>query len=169
MVRCTPPHRNTLGPTNWRGRSSPASSAASASISSFQDQLGGNVDTVHNVRSGVWATTAERQNFEQRGAYDSDAYHRHENYKATGQRDKSSQAAGTLHDPYRDKVMGANEQRNLDHVISAKEVRRPARVLAGLSGSSWQTRAATCRRPTRASTSPRSSHRSRTIWTDCQG
>jgi hypothetical protein len=167
MVRCTPPHRNTLGPTNWRdGRHQPRQQLRPR-FPPFQDQLGGNVDTVHNVRSGVWATTAERQNFEQRGAYDSDAYHRHENYKATGQRDKSSQAAGTLHDPYRDKVMGANEQRNLDHVISAKTTtpRACSRAFPGRAGKPEQQPAD----DPRESTSPRSSHRSRTIWTDCQG
>lgn len=101
----------------------------------FKDKQGGEVDTVHNVRNGVWASDAERQNFEQRGEYNSTPYHTHANYIATGQKDKASQAAGTLNDPYRNKVMAAHEQRNLDHVISAKEIHDDAgRVLAGLSG-----------------------------------
>ncbi|MGP0148889.1 hypothetical protein [Pseudomonas oryzihabitans] len=101
----------------------------------FKDKQGGEVDTIHNVRNGVWATDAEKQRFEQRGEYDSTPYHRHANYVATGQKDKASQAAGTLKDPYRSKVMAAHEQRNLDHVISAKEIHDDAgRVLAGLSG-----------------------------------
>ncbi|CAO3302800.1 MULTISPECIES: hypothetical protein [unclassified Pseudomonas] len=101
----------------------------------FKDKQGGEVDTIHNVRNGVWATDAEKQRFEQRGEYDSTPYHQHANYIATGQKDKASQAAGTLKDPYRNKVMAAHEQRNLDHVISAKEVHDDAgRVLAGLSG-----------------------------------
>ena len=101
----------------------------------FKDKQGGEVDTIHNVRNGVWATDAEKQRFEQRGEYDSTPYHQHANYRATGQKDKASQAAGTLKDPYRSKVMAAHEQRNLDHVISAKEIHDdPGRVLAGLNG-----------------------------------
>lgn len=101
----------------------------------FKDQTGGNVNTIHNVRQGVWATESERQKFEQRGEYKSKDYHTHPNYKATGDRDKASQQGGNLNDPYRSTTMGAHEQRNLDHVISAKEVHDdPGRVLAELSG-----------------------------------
>ncbi len=101
----------------------------------FKDKKGGEVDTTHNVRNGVWATDAEKQRYEQRGEYDSTPYHQHENYIASGQKDKTRHTAGTLHDPYRNTVLGAHEQRNLDHVISAKEIHEDAgRVLAGLSG-----------------------------------
>ena len=101
----------------------------------FKDQIGGDVNTIHNVRNGVWATTVEQQRYEQRGEYDSDLYHKHSNYKATGKQDKTKQSAGTLHDPYRNTMMGASEQRNLDHVISANEIHNdPGRVLAGLDG-----------------------------------
>jgi hypothetical protein len=104
----------------------------------FTDKEGGDVDTIYNVRKGVWATDQERQRYEQRGNYDkaaADAYRQHENYKATGERDKRLQQEGKLHDPYRDRVMERNEQRNLDHVISAKEINDdPGRVLADLDG-----------------------------------
>lgn len=103
----------------------------------FTDKQGGEVNTIHNVRQGVWATDAEKQHYEAQtlDTYDSKPYHQHANYIATGKRDKASQAAGTLNDPYRNTVMGAHEQRNLDHVISAKEIHDDAgRVLAGLDG-----------------------------------
>lgn len=101
----------------------------------FKDKLGGEVDTIHNVRNGVWATAAEKNRFDQRGEYDSTPYHQHENYVAKGKEDKASHAAGTLKDPYRNKAMSANERRDLDHVISAKEIHNDAgRVLAELSG-----------------------------------
>lgn len=101
----------------------------------FKDQAGGNVDTVHNVRNGIWATDASKQQYENRGAYDSTPYHQHANYIATGQRDKAEHMAGNLIDPYRNQVMGAGEVRNLDHVISAKEIHDDAgRVLADLDG-----------------------------------
>ncbi len=101
----------------------------------FKDQKGGEVDTIHNVRNGVWATATEQQRYEQRGEYDSTPYHQHANYITTGQQDKTQHTAGTLHDPYRNTVMDVHEQRNLDHVISAKEIHDDAgRVLAELSG-----------------------------------
>lgn len=104
----------------------------------FKDKLGGDVNTVHNVRQKVWATDQEKQRYEQRGAYagsTKDAYHKHENYKATGARDKGLQQEGKLDDAYRSKAMAAHEPRNLDHVISANEVHDDAgRVLAELDG-----------------------------------
>lgn len=103
----------------------------------FQDKLGGDVNTVHNVRQTVWATDQERQRYEQRGDYadQAAAYHQHENYQATGARDKGLQQEGKLYDAYRSKKMAAHEQRNLDHVISASEVHDdPGRVLAELDG-----------------------------------
>ena len=103
----------------------------------FKDKLGGDVDTIHNARSGVWAMEAEKQKYDERGAYKDvkDLYHQHANYKATGARDAKLQDEGTLFDPYRRKLMKRNEQRNLDHVISAKEIHDDAgRVLAGLGG-----------------------------------
>lgn len=103
----------------------------------FKDKLGGDVNTVHNVRQKVWATDQEKQRYEQRGAYadHAAAYHQHKNYQATGARDKGLQQEGKLHDAYRSKTMAAHEQRNLDHVISASEVHDDAgRVLAELNG-----------------------------------
>lgn len=101
----------------------------------FKDKRGGEVDTVHNVREGIWATEAAREEFKQQTPYDSTPYHTDKNYIATGQKDKISQQAGSLYDPYRNVVMGAGESRNLDHVISAKTIHEDAgRVLAGLDG-----------------------------------
>ncbi|UPU90394.1 hypothetical protein M0766_15810 [Pseudomonas putida] len=101
----------------------------------FQDKHGGDVNTVHNARNGVWATEQEKQSFEQRGAYNPDPYHQHENYITTGRRDKATHLAGDLHDPYRNATLTAAQKRNLDHVISAKEIHDDAgRVLAGLDG-----------------------------------
>lgn len=103
----------------------------------FQDKLGGEVDTVHNARRGIWATEAERQRYADRGDYRGSkaAYHQHENYIVTGRRDQLSQQEGQLYDPYRNKVMPIGEKRNLDHVIAAKEIHDdPGRVLAELDG-----------------------------------
>jgi hypothetical protein len=103
----------------------------------FKDKTGGEVDTIHNVRQGIWATDDAKNQYEQRGNYKDvkGDYHSHENYKETGKRDKLLQAQGKLHDPYRNSTITSNEERNLDHVISANEIHDDAgRVLAELSG-----------------------------------
>ncbi|WP_054901733.1 hypothetical protein [Pseudomonas sp. NBRC 111131] len=101
----------------------------------FQDKDGGKVDTIHNVRNGVWATKQEQQRFETRGKYNPDPYHQHDNYIETGRRDKATHQAGNLHDPYRNATLSPAQKRNLDHIISAKEIDGDAgRVLAGLDG-----------------------------------
>ncbi|MGD7035141.1 hypothetical protein [Methylotuvimicrobium buryatense] len=105
----------------------------------FKDKEGGDVDTVHNVRKGVWSTDQEKQRYEQQEGYDKDvaaAYHEHKNYIDTGKEDKKLQGQGKLHDSYRGRTMESkHDERNLDHVISAKEIHGDAgRVLAELDG-----------------------------------
>jgi len=101
----------------------------------FKDKRGGDVDTVHNARQGVYASTTEEQKYQQRGDYDSAAYHKDSAYIERGQLDKERQQAGTLEDAYRQKPMAAHDKRDLDHVIAAKEIHHDAgRVLAGLEG-----------------------------------
>lgn len=101
----------------------------------YRDKDGGDVDTVHNARAGVYATEVERTRYEQRGAYDSDAYHKHPDYIAKGRSDKAAQAAGTLRDSYRDVTMAPNEVRNVEHIVSGNEVHNdPGRVLAEIDG-----------------------------------
>lgn len=102
----------------------------------FKDQLGGNVDTIHNARQRVYASAEEKARFDSREAYDSAKYHSHKNYIETGRRDKQLQQAGALVDGYKNQLMGRNENRDLDHVISAKEVHDDAgRVLAEMDGT----------------------------------
>lgn len=101
----------------------------------FKDKDGGSVDTVHNARSGIYASSEAEEAYNARPEYDSSSYHTHENYIATGRRDKLSHSDGQLHDPYRNVNMKDGEKRNLDHVISAKEVHDDrGRVLAGIDG-----------------------------------
>ncbi|WP_438766593.1 hypothetical protein [Kushneria sp. TE3] len=101
----------------------------------FKDKTGGDVDTVHNVRQGVWATDEEKKRYESQDKYNGKPYHQHKNYVGVGSRDKDLHQAGELRDPYRNATMGADEKRHLDHVISAKEVHEDAgRVLAELNG-----------------------------------
>jgi len=44
------------------------------------DKAGGNVDTVHNVRNGIYATVAEEEVYKNRGEYDSNEYHKDSSY-----------------------------------------------------------------------------------------
>jgi len=103
----------------------------------FNDKEGGDVDTVHNVRKEVWVTDHEKQRYEQRAEYGEvkKDYHSHPNYIETGRRDKSLQQEGKLKDSYRNQSMGCDEQRNIDHVVSAYEIHNDqGRVLAELPG-----------------------------------
>lgn len=103
----------------------------------FKDKTGGDVDTIHNVRKEIWATDQEKQRYEQRQKYSEvkGDYHSHANYIEIGRRDKALQQEGKLHDAYSNRIMARDKQRNLDHVISAKEIHDDAgRFLSGLSG-----------------------------------
>ncbi|QUN06912.1 hypothetical protein KDN34_05560 [Shewanella yunxiaonensis] len=103
----------------------------------FEDKIGGDVDTINNVRNGVHATDAERNKFQQKEEYNSTPYHQHKDYIQTGRSDKESHRQGKLDDGYRAQTMSANElgKRDLDHVMSAKEIHEDAgRVLAELDG-----------------------------------
>ncbi|MDO4769425.1 MAG: hypothetical protein Q4A11_03555 [Brachymonas sp.] len=104
-------------------------------FSLFKDQLGGDVDTINNVRQKVYASAEEKDRFESRDSYNSPKYHNHINYIETGRRNKQLQQEGRLVDGYKNQRMGMNENRDLDHVISAKEVHDDTgRVLAEMDG-----------------------------------
>lgn len=102
---------------------------------SIWDKDGGNVDTIHNVRQGIYATTAEKKKYDDRGDYNSHEYHSDKAYIDTNRQHKSEQNSGALQDAYTKETLDHSKNRNLDHVISAKEVHDdPARVLAGKRG-----------------------------------
>lgn len=102
----------------------------------LNDRKGGDVDTIHNVRNGIYATEAERQRYEGRGDYDSHHYHSHENYIATNRKGKRAHQAGTLTDAYTGEVFASDDNKNLDHIISAKEIHDdPGRILAERDGA----------------------------------
>ena len=102
----------------------------------FKDKEGGQVDTVRNVRKGVYASEAERVNYEQRGAYSSQDYHKDRRFIERGRADARRQAAGRLKDGYTNLTMVSKKGvRDLDHVQAAKAIHDDAgRVLAGVPG-----------------------------------
>ncbi len=108
----------------------------------FNDKKGGDVDTIHNVRqhyngeSDIHLSQDIKNKVANNSAYNSHEYHSHENYIAHGRQDKKLHQAGNLKDNYRNKTMSANDNRQLDHIVSSHEVHNDAgRILAGLDGS----------------------------------
>ena len=103
------------------------------------DKVGGNVDTVHNVRKGTYATDRERQAYGSRGDYRStgvgDRVHKDQRYKETNEETSIQQkTADGLKDGYTGKPLKQGSDKDLDHVKSAKETHDdPGRVLAELA------------------------------------
>ena len=110
----------------------------------FKDQIGGNVDTIHNVRNkaasedgqGVYATQQSKEVYENRGEYTkgvASKYHQNENYIKTKKQVKEDLKQGNLQDSYRNGEIKKNDKIDIDHIISTKEIHEdPGRVLAGL-------------------------------------
>jgi len=112
------------------------------------DKTGGNVDTVHNVRGGVYAKAKERKQYEERGEYDARQYHSHPDYIASNRVMQKDFEAGELTDAYTGETFNpatVNDQQlkaSLDHVVSAREVHDdPGRVLAGIDGAKLSNKA----------------------------
>lgn len=100
------------------------------------DKAGGNVDTIHNVRNGIYATDEERQAYENRGEYDSDEYHKDPEFIAINRKYSEARKNGNATDYMTGDLLDPNESHHLDHIVSAKENHDDAgRVLAELSGS----------------------------------
>ncbi|MDG6240016.1 DNA repair protein, partial [Glaesserella parasuis] len=100
----------------------------------FEDKRGGDVDTINNVRQGIYATDEAKNAYDSRGDYDGSIYRTHEDYKEKGRKDKKAIENGELYDAY-NKNNKLNRKREIDHTISAKEIHDDAgRVLANVDG-----------------------------------
>lgn len=102
----------------------------------IKDRIGGNVDTIHNVRNGIEFKNKENEkDYLNRGDYDSNKYHSHKNYKEVNKTNSNLKKEGNLYDSYTGEKFSKNDNVDLDHFISAKEIHDDkGRVLAGLSG-----------------------------------
>lgn len=102
---------------------------------SAYDRVGGNVDTIQNVRKGVWATDEEQQKYESRGEYNSTPYHAHRDYTKKNADVSKRYKNGGVADSYTgDQLAHGTGKPNLDHVISANETHDDAAIyLAGLN------------------------------------
>jgi hypothetical protein len=100
------------------------------------DKVGGNVDTIHNARNGVYSTDEAKENYENRSDYDPHEYHSHQIYKDTNKTNSQSKESGELKDYMTGNKINRHDKSDLDHVISAKEIHDdPGRVLAGIDGA----------------------------------
>lgn len=100
------------------------------------DKVGGNVDTVHNARKGIYATNKEQGNYEKRGEYNSDEYHSHSKYIEINKKQTELKESGQLKDYMTNEKVAKNAKTDLDHIVSAKEIHDdPGRVLAEIDGA----------------------------------
>lgn len=117
-----------------------------------QDQTGGDVDTIRSVRDDSvplearYKTPTHFEAYENRGAYDTLAYHsdprfrevKHEAracFDATGEKIPDAYVPGHFLVPRKASAIGTEDMANWDHVIAAYEIHEDGgRVLAGLSG-----------------------------------
>lgn len=115
----------------------------------IQDQYGGDVDTIHNVREidkntekknkdevMCYKNEANSLKYENHGKYDSTLYHKNDTYIAINRNFSEQKKIGVLKDSYTGLRIKSNEKTNLDHVISAKEIHEDrGRVLSGIDGT----------------------------------
>ena len=100
------------------------------------DKVGGNVDTIHNVRNGIYATNETEESYEKRGDYDTHEYHTHQEYRDINKTNSQLKEKGELRDYITGKSIDRHGKSDLDHVISAKEIHDDAgRVLANKNGA----------------------------------
>ncbi|MDO5151323.1 MAG: hypothetical protein Q4D76_18345 [Oscillospiraceae bacterium] len=100
-----------------------------------KDNLGGDVDTIHNVREGIYHNSNNKYDYDNRGEYNSYDYHSDYRYRETNKSVSENRKNGSLVDSYTGEEISRNGKSDLDHVISAKEIHEDAgRVLAGLDG-----------------------------------
>ncbi|CAA7622286.1 hypothetical protein [Magnetospirillum sp. SS-4] len=107
----------------------------------FDDMLGGNVATIHNVRSEeyrkenitAWSESGEKAKFESRPEY-KDVKHKYKqdsryiDANAKISKKKLIKHGGVINDTYTDESLGINEDRDLDHVVPTSEIHNDAGI-----------------------------------------
>lgn len=99
------------------------------------DKNGGNVDTLHNVEKGIYATNDEQKRYLDREDYDSKEYHSDKNYISINRNFSKQRKEQGVEDAYSGKILTKHDSTDLDHVVSANEVHNdPRRFLAEMDG-----------------------------------
>ncbi len=105
-------------------------------VFSAYDKTGGNVDTIHNAREGIYVTKEAKDNYESRGEYDSHKYHHHTEYIKNNKDYSNQRKNGEAIDYMTGERLDSNKSHDLDHVVSAKEIHDDrGRVLANIDGA----------------------------------
>lgn len=105
-------------------------------IVSAYDKVGGNVDTIYNVREDIYATENEKKSYLSRDEYDTHKYHSHKGYRDINKTTSELKNNDELIDYTTNNKIERNSKHDLDHVISAKEIADDrGRVLSGLDGA----------------------------------
>ncbi len=113
----------------------------------IKDQVGGDVDTICNVRKGIYKNDKNQEDYNNRGSYShKDVEGTDTNYqkiKSQARKAYHEDNSNTVQDAYENKPLGflgnskghpTDKSAELDHVISANEAHNDrARLLAGLS------------------------------------
>ena len=113
------------------------------------DKAGGNIDTIHNVRNkkfvdsdgteyknGVYATDKAKENYVNRGDYNSDEYHRDQRFIEINRKNSAFKKDGTATDYMSGEKIKQNDSHDLDHIVSGKEIHDdPGRILASIDGA----------------------------------
>lgn len=106
-----------------------------------QDQYGGDVDTIHNVRKigqddqMTYKNVLNQQTYEQQKPYDKSQYDSDDAFKVKRAEYSRQKEDGTLVDAYTGQTVAGNANIDVDHVIATKLIHDDrGRVLSGLKG-----------------------------------
>lgn len=107
-----------------------------------QDNHGGDVDTINNVRKigkdqeMTYKNSRNQSAYDNRGEYNTYEYHQDQRYIEQNRKVSETKKRGDLTDSYTGKKVAKNAHIDLDHVISAKEIHEDrGRILADLKGT----------------------------------
>lgn len=106
-----------------------------------QDQYGGDVDTIHNVRQigkdgqMKYKSKKNEQAYYDAAEYDSYDYHHHDSYISKNAKISEQRKNVGVQDSYTGETLSRLDKSDLDHIISAKEINDDrGRILSGLNG-----------------------------------
>lgn len=101
----------------------------------FNDKVGGDVDTIHNARNGIYADDSSRQAYLNRGEYNKSAYDNDDAFRQKNNAVSQAKKSGNLEDAYTGKRVARNADIDLDHEIPTKEIHDdPGRILPDMDG-----------------------------------
>lgn len=99
------------------------------------DKTGGNVDTINNVREGIYSSNIEKFKYENIDKYDTALYHSDKSYTKINERYSNQKKIEGVKDYLTGETLNNNSKMNLDHIVSANEIHNDrGRVLAEING-----------------------------------